>query len=355
MLKKLPFGLLAGLIVSLIATIPQGGWAQKGDSTLVVGLKVAPPFVEERGPTDKPQGLSLEFWDLINDDLPARVEYRYFPSIDSLLSAVRTGAVDFSINPITVSDERMRTMDFSQPFFISGTTLVRPAQNGLWVFLKNFFSPAFWSAAALLLGVLLLVGLVMWLAERRKNQAMFDRSWRGLGDGFWWSAVTMTTVGYGDKAPVTNGGKVVGFIWMFAAILIISGITASIASSLTVQSLEEKITSVEDLHRFETATIKGSSTENFLRMYGLRPRSFNSVDAALKALQDKQVEAVVYDRPILQYKLNQMKDHELALSSKNLKTDYYSFAFPQGSRLRQVLDPLVVRGLKSQRWSQYSP
>lgn len=355
MLNKPTFGLLAGLILSLICSLPQSGWAQKGDSTLVVGLKVAPPFVQEAGPTGKPGGWSLEFWDLINDDLPARVEYRYFPSIDSLLSAVRTGAVDFSINPITVSDERMKTMDFSQPFPISGTTLVRPSQNALWTFLKNFFSPAFWSAAALLLGVLVLVGLVMWLLERRKNQEMFDRGWRGLGDGFWWSAVTMTTVGYGDKAPATTWGKVVGFIWMFAAILIISGITASIASSLTVQTLEEKITSVEDLHRFEIGTIEGSSTENFLRMYGLRPRSYISVDAALQALQEKRVDAVVYDRPILQYKLEQMNDADLALSSKNLKTDYYSFSFPKGSPLRSVLDPRIVRGLKSQRWSQYSP
>lgn len=335
---------LAGLLISM------AGRAQ--DSTITIGLKPAPPFVMEPGATGKPSGLSLEFWDLINDDLPARIEYRYFSSLDSLLAAVHTGQVDMSINPITVTDERMKRMDFSQPFYISGTTLVRPAQNSFWAFLQNFFSVNFWRAAALLLGVLFIVGLIMWLVERKRNEAMFHRGLKGLGDGFWWSAVTMTTVGYGDKAPATPGGRVVGFVWMFAAILIISGITASIASSLTVQTLEEKITSVEDLRRFETGTVNGSSTEGFLKLYGVRPQSFASIEAALEALRQGKLEAVVYDRPILKHQLQQSGAQDLALSSQNLKTDYYSFAYPRGSQLRAALDPLIVRGLKSEVWAR---
>ena len=162
----------------------------------------------------------------------------------------------------------------------------------------------------------------------------------------------MTTVGYGDKAPATPGGRVVGFVWMFAAILIISGITASIASSLTVQSLEEKITAVEDLRRFETGTVSGSSTEGFLKLYGVRPQRFASIEAALKALRQGNLEAVVYDRPILKHQLQQSGAQDLALSSQNLKTDYYSFAYPRGSQLRAALDPLIVRGLKSEVWSK---
>lgn len=322
------------------------------DSTLIIGLKPAPPFVLEPGATGKPSGMSLDFWDLINDKVPARIEYRYFSSLDSLLEAVRTGKVHMSINPITVTDERMKYLDFSQPFYISGTTMVRPAQNGFWAFLQNFFSVNFWRAAALLLGVLFIVGLIMWLVERKRNEAMFHRGLRGLGDGFWWSAVTMTTVGYGDKAPATPGGRVVGFVWMFAAILIISGITASIASSLTVQTLEEKITSVEDLRRFKTGTVAASSTEAFLKLYGIRPQTFPTIQAALEALQQGQLEAVVYDRPILRYQLQQMGPHELALSSQTLKTDYYSFVFPNNSPLREALDPLIVRGLKSEVWAR---
>lgn len=42
---------------------------------------------------------------------------------------------------------------------------------------------------------------------------------KGLGQAVWWAAVTMTTVGYGDKAPKTLGGRVVAVAWMLASIV----------------------------------------------------------------------------------------------------------------------------------------
>ena len=39
-----------------------------------------------------------------------------------------------------------------------------------------------------------------------------------LTNAFWWSIVTMTTVGYGDIAPVTLGGRIIAVILMFFGI-----------------------------------------------------------------------------------------------------------------------------------------
>jgi voltage-gated potassium channel len=55
------------------------------------------------------------------------------------------------------------------------------------------------------------------------------------GDSLWWAVVTITTVGYGDKYPVTTGGRVTAMIVMFAGVGII-GALASILSSVLVQS-----------------------------------------------------------------------------------------------------------------------
>jgi polar amino acid transport system substrate-binding protein len=78
--------------------------------------------------------------------------------------------------------------------------------------------------------VLLVVGALIWACERRQNPQHFGGNAKGVLSGFWWAAVTMTTVGYGDKVPVTIGGRIIGLLWMFTAIILISGFTASITT-----------------------------------------------------------------------------------------------------------------------------
>merc|ERR1711881_312433 len=48
------------------------------------------------------------------------------------------------------------------------------------------------------------------------------RDFRSIIDTFWWSFVTMTTVGFGDVYPRTWLGKVVGIFSMLSGILIIA-------------------------------------------------------------------------------------------------------------------------------------
>jgi voltage-gated potassium channel len=49
-------------------------------------------------------------------------------------------------------------------------------------------------------------------------------------DALWWAIVTVTTVGYGDRYPVTEGGRVVAVILMLVGIGLIGVLTATVAS-----------------------------------------------------------------------------------------------------------------------------
>lgn len=65
-----------------------------------------------------------------------------------------------------------------------------------------------------------------------------------LGDGFWWAFTTITTVGYGDRYPVTSTGRFVAAALMVSGVALLGVITATIASWL-VQRVSEVTESEE--------------------------------------------------------------------------------------------------------------
>jgi hypothetical protein len=91
-----------------------------------------------------------------------------------------------------------------------------------------------WSQAAFInhtLVELILMGIFYGVLESVSPDANIHTGW----DSFWYSIVTITTVGYGDRYPVTVGGRITAMFIMFMGVGII-GALASILSSLLVGS-----------------------------------------------------------------------------------------------------------------------
>ncbi|MEQ9443042.1 MAG: transporter substrate-binding domain-containing protein [Cyclobacteriaceae bacterium] len=325
------------------------------DSTQVikVGIKTVVPFVFDNADSVY-SGISILFWEKVAEDLDLQYEYVKYPDIEGLLTAVEQGEIDAAIGAITVTDERERRMDFTQPYFSSGLGVaVHQDRGGFFGRLLNIVSWEFISAVGVLCLVILLFGLLVWFFERKKNHEQFGgKPVRGIGEAFWWSAVTMTTVGYGDKAPVSRGGRLVAFIWMFTAIVITSTLTAAITSALTVNSLNESFTTIEDLARFRVGTVTGSSSEEYLHREGVRVEKFPSPIEALEALESKQIKAVLYDKPILQYLVREdTRVEEVELLPQEILLNNYGIALPNGSSLRKRLNIAVLRKLTSPEYA----
>ncbi len=85
--------------------------------------------------------------------------------------------------------------------------------------------------------VILCASLAVLDAERHSSQANITT----FGDALWWAAVTITTVGYGDRYPVTTEGRFVAVGLMLAGITLIGVVTAAMASWLInrVRQVEE--------------------------------------------------------------------------------------------------------------------
>ncbi|MDT0651887.1 ion channel, partial [Autumnicola edwardsiae] len=180
----------------------------------------------------------------------------------------------------------------------------------------------------------------------------FGNGTRGILQGFWWSAVTMTTVGYGDKSPRTTGGRVIGFIWMFMAIIMISSLTAGIASSLTARTINDQISSVQDLQNFSVTTVSNSSSEEFLDLYNIEADTVFTELQGIQALLDEETSIFVYDVPMLKHVIEQNElNDELEVLKKTLKKDYYSYTFPKDSPLLEEVNPVLVGVLKTMEWN----
>lgn len=348
-MKSVFFGCIALLLVSLQAVQAQALDLSNLPDTVTVGIKPVVPFVidNEDGVYS---GISILFWEKVAEDLNLVFEYQPYENVESLLTAVQARQVDLGVGAITITEDRERQLDFTHSYFSSGLGVAVTKQSkGIFAQLLNIASWDFLKAAGALCLVILVFGFLVWVFERKKNKEMFGgNSVKGIGSSFWWSAVTMTTVGYGDKAPVTTGGRFVAFIWMFTAIVITSTLTAAIASALTVTTLSQNIQNIEDLTNVNVGTIKGSSSEEYLKREGIFASLYDDTESALEALSAGEVKALIYDKPILQFMVRQPDAYpNIEVLPERILQNNYGIALPEESVLRNELNIVLLRKLTS--------
>ena len=235
---------------------------------LVVGTKEVPPFAM-KNKDGTWTGISIELWRQIAGELNLPFEFRE-RDLKGLLDGIADGSLDVAVAAIRITSEREEFCDFSHPFFVTGLGIaIAPRHNAPWLLvMKKLFSRHYLKVVSGLSVLLLGLGTIVWWFERNRNPAQFGGGPAdGIGSGFWWSAVTMTTVGYGDKAPITFGGRVVAFIWMLLAIIIVSVLTAAITTTLTVAHLDVPVQNPQDPAKVRVGAVAGTSGETYLQFH----------------------------------------------------------------------------------------
>ena len=313
--------------------------------TLLVGVAVAPPFVEKDA-NGSYQGLAYDLWEDVAHDLGVQykiVEY----DMEGLLAAVHTGKVDAGVSALGLTAERETVMDFSQAFYYSGLGIAVAMQTESIVarVLNAVLSLRVLFYVGSLMVLLLVVGVLVWALERRRNPEHFRPGRRGIGDGMWWSAVTMTSVGYGDATPKTLLGRALAMVWMFASVALLASFTAGITSSLTLDSLTGRVQGPDDLHKVRTGVVADSAAEEELVDGHIGVRRYASVKAGLTALAGGELEAFVHDQPILQYYQHRGFTGDVRVLPVFFDPQLYGFAFPRGALLRKAVNVAMLRRL----------
>lgn len=338
-----------GGLGGLFASPSEADLAEDSGGPLRVGVRVAEPFAYQDFEGEW-RGIAVELWRRIADG----AGYTYtFEGMDlnGVLAAAEWGEVDVGIGALSILLEREELMDFTHAFMTSGLGIAARAEPaGLLAAVQRLFSLEFLRVIAALFAVLLFFGFLIWLFERRGNEQFGGSTLEGIGSGFWWSAVTMTTVGYGDKAPLSLPGRLVALIWMFGAIIIISGFTAAIASSLTVGSLQSKVRGLEDLSNVRVAVVEGSTSAFFLRGRGVSFQGVSDLGVAMRGLEDGRFHAVVHDRPILQHHIRENDLPGIAVLPDQFERQLYGFALPLESPLRKDINIAMLEVTNSEAW-----
>jgi len=326
------------------------------DETIKVGVKHEPPFViKESGGTFS--GLSVDLWTGIASQEDVNYVFVEYNDHLGLIRALDFEEIDLTINPIHVNEIRLKMLDVTQPFYVSSigvaTTKIMKTQAG--AFLRNFFSLQFFRIVFFLVMIMFIFGTMLWIVERKENRRQFRPGLAGLIDGLWWSAVTMTTVGYGDKAPKSRLGRVIAFIWMLIAIVTISAFTGTIASSLTVQSLGRNIEDLEDLRNAKKiGSVNASGSEAFLSSNGIEiDLLFEDVEESLLALSAHDIEVLLYDKTVLDYFISRLQlNNKVVLLPVSFNKQYRSFFLPKNSAHLSWINPLLVRNINEASWQE---
>jgi ABC-type amino acid transport substrate-binding protein len=319
---------------------------------LLVGVTEFPPY-SMKTKDGKWEGFSIELWQAVTKELGTEFEIKEYNRLKQVTEAIHNAEIDLTTAmPVTGHNETI--MDLSHSFYRSGLGIAVGLEGhrfSIQKYVKRFTSFNTLKIILLLIMVSLMAGLIVWLFERKRNREMFgDDFAKGLGQGIWWAMVTMTTVGYGDKAPKTIGGRTVAVAWMFFSVILIASYTAVITTSLTVDGLSGRVSSPRDLPDVRVGALGHSETLEHLSSVGISAMPFESIEAGLQAVVENKIDAFVDNEAQLKYIVKTGFPSQLHILSETFAHYFVSMGIPSKNPLREPLNRALVKFMEQDDW-----
>lgn len=339
-------------ILAMLVALGGGALAQPAPlpAPLKVGIVEAPPFVI-RGASGNWQGISVALFAAIAAELD--LHYTLVEADrETLIDDLASGRIDVAVGPVAVSPQGESRIDFTHSYFQSALGVAEASDRRLSVKALSaaLTSAPFLVTVAALLAMAFAAGMAAWLTERRRNAGQFEPdAARGLFSGFWWAVATLTTVGYGDKAPVTVAGRAIGIVWMLATTILLAILTAQLSATLTADRIASQVNSISELSSVRVGYVEGSTVLQTLEKLGARPRPFPDVAAGLKAVQDRKIDAFVHDAAVLLWSIGSVEG--VTMAPVRFAPQSLAFAVPEGSTLREPLNRALLDLLASDQWT----
>jgi polar amino acid transport system substrate-binding protein len=190
--------------------------------------------------------------------------------------------------------------------------------------------------------IILIPAHIVWLVERNHKGGFLENSayFPGIFKACWWAAGTLAT--QAEEMPKSPWGRLMAVIWMFISVVFIAYFTATVTTSLTVEQLQSNIKGPQDLASKRVATIIGSTSANYLNQQKIEAKEFKQIDETFAALNNNEVDAVVFDAPILLYYAAHDGKGKVQVVGSIFRKESYAIALPNGSPYRKPINNALL-------------
>jgi polar amino acid transport system substrate-binding protein len=106
------------------------GCTSREPRPLLIGMELAYPPFEMTDPAGKPAGVSVDLAHALGKHLGRKVRIENTP-FDGLIPALKTGRVDLVISSMTATQERSKSIDFSDPYVHTGLAILCGIDSGV--------------------------------------------------------------------------------------------------------------------------------------------------------------------------------------------------------------------------------
>uniref|UniRef100_A0A8C6KJX2 Glutamate receptor n=1 Tax=Nothobranchius furzeri TaxID=105023 RepID=A0A8C6KJX2_NOTFU len=285
------------------------------------------------------------------------------------------GKAEIAVAPLTITLVREEVIDFSKPFMSLGISIMikkpQKSKPGVFSFLDPLAYEIWMCIVFAYIGVSVVLFLVSrfspyeWHAEEPEEgapeQGPTDQPPNefGIFNSLWFSLGAFMQQGC-DISPRSLSGRIVGGVWWFFTLIIISSYTANLAAFLTVERMVSPIESAEDLAKqteIAYGTLDAGSTKEFFRrskiavyekmwsyMKSAEPSVFTKTTAegVARVRKSKGKYAFLLESTMNEY-TEQRKPCDTMKVGGNLDSKGYGIATPKGSQLRNAVNLAVLK------------
>ena len=118
----------------------------------------------------------------------------------------------------------------------------------------------------------------------------------------------------------------------------------------TVAHLEVPIKGPQDLPKVRVGAVANTTGETYLKDHRIAYTSNSSASEGLRSIQEGLIEALIYDAPILRYRIHHEFQGDLEVLPHTFQREDYGIALPRSSSLREPINRVLLEKIQGRPW-----